>query len=174
MPNYDWGCVRDESHIFEKYVPLAEWKDKMTIPCEKCGADAKQVILPKRSGSFKPFIYYLNAAGEVRYAPDSVTPPPPGHTRCEITTLHEWRKFESRCNAEERSKISQAKEVEDAVSQYETSESRRELRTAMESMSQAGRDFAQVAIEHNNRKSRGYSHDPGLHFGILHNDERRR
>lgn len=178
MPNYDFGnCSANLDHSFEKFIPLTEWQDKMRIPCEieGCTGEAQQVVLPRGAGcTISPFVYYTNAAGEVRVAADSRHPTPANHVRHEITNLHELRKFEKRLSTEERSKLANRKEYEDYSFQQEQNENRRELRSAMESMSAAGRDFAMAAMEKNNRKSRGYSHDPGVHLNILHNDERAR
>lgn len=184
MPNYDFIC--EDGHQFEKYIPLTEWKDKLRIDCEhikhtasgtpfKCGKAAQQDFLPRGVGcTIEPFVYYLNAAGQVRIPGSSNLPTPPGHTRCEVTTLHELRKLEGRCSREEQSKLSNRKEYQEAMEQAETSENRRELRAAMEHMSPAGKEFARLAMERGNaRRPPGYSHDLGFHLGILHNDERR-
>lgn len=174
MPNYDWQCSED--HAFEKYIPLAEWRDKMRIPCEveDCKAEAHQVVLPRgTSTTIQPFVYFLNAQGEVRIPGTSSLATPKGHTRCEATTLHELRQLEKRCGVSERSKISQSRELEDYYESQTREEDRRELRSAMSNFSQAGKDFAQAAIQRTNNKRNFTSFDPGYHFEVLHNDESR-
>ncbi len=175
MPNYDFACDNNSEHLIEKFVPLAEWSAEMSAWCEQCKCLAHQVVLPRGAGTtITPFVYYVNKNGEIRIPGSSNLPVPPGHTRCEVTTLHELRQLEARVGREERSKISHAREMDDAISQEETQGLRRELRSAMERMSPAGRDFAQVAIEMGNRRSsaRSKSYDPQLYFNILHNSER--
>lgn len=192
MPNYDFSCP--SGHQFEKYIPLSEWKDKLRIPCEGlvdtplavpegaepiiartvCTELASQAFLPRGTNStIEPFVYYLNAQGEIRVPGQSNGPIPPGHTRCEVTTLGELRSLEARMSREERAKISQRREVEDYYEAQERTELRMELRSAMERMSQHGRDFARYAIEQTNKRRNYQSFDPGLHLSILHNDQKR-
>ena len=173
MPNYDWQCAAE--HTFEKFLLLSKWKDKMRIPCEKagCNEEAHQVVLPRGSNTtIQPFVYYLNAQGEIRIPGSSNLPTPKGHTRCEATTLAEVRQLERKCAISERSKIAQSKEVQDYYNQQESEADRRELRSAMENMSEAGKDFARKAMERSNQKRDFKSHDPGYHFQVLHQDER--
>jgi len=177
MPNYQFEC--EQGHSFQKFLPLEVWDtlkpgQKLTVPCEECGSSARQDFLPRGTDStITPFVYYLNAAGEVRIPGASNLPTPPGHTRCEVTTLGELRRLEGRCSREEQSKLSARKELQEYYESQEIAENRRELRAAMEHMSPAGRDFARLAMERNNeRRSAGRSHEIGYHFGILHNDER--
>lgn len=177
MPNYDFQCEAETPHTFEKYVLLSEWRDKMRIPCEveDCKAEAHQVVLPRgTSTTIQPFVYFLNAQGEVRIPGTSNLAPPKGHTRCEATTLHELRQLEKRCGAAERSKIAQSRELEDYYESQTREEERRELRSAMSNFSQAGKDFAQAAIQRTNNKRDFKSFDPGYYFEVLHNDERSR
>jgi len=177
MPNYQFEC--EQGHSFQKFLPLTIWDTippgrKLTVPCETCGASAYQDFLPRGTDStITPFVYYLNAAGEVRIPGSSRLPTPPGHTRCEATTLGELRHLESRCSREEQGKLSRRKEYQEAFESEEIAQNRRDLRSAMEQMSPAGREFARAAMQRNNqRRAAGYSHDLGFHFGILHNDER--
>lgn len=175
MPNYDFECAHQ--HQFEKFIPLSEWKDKMRIPCEVkgCTKEAYQVVLPQGRGStITPFVYFMNKNGEVRIAPSSNLPTPKGHTRCEVTTLHELRQLEKRVSREERSKISLNREISEQLDAEEHAQNRRDLRHAMESMSEAGKDFARLAMEKSNRKRDYSGYDPGMHFYILHNDDRKR
>lgn len=173
MPTYDIECPK--GHQSERYMPLSEWKDKFRVECavDGCTELAWQVVLPRgTSSTIEPFVYYLNAAGQVRIPGSSHLPTPPGHTRCEATTLHEVRKLEGRVSREEYSKIAQRKEIEDYHSGEEKAQFRSELRQEMNRMSEAGRDFARRAMEQGNKKV-VRAHDPGLHFSVLHNDERR-
>lgn len=175
MPNYDFEC--SQGHQFEKYVPLSEWKDKMRIECEQegCTAEAHQVVLPRGAGTtIEPFVYYLRSDGKIEVPGVSNLPTPKGYTRCEATTIGEMRQLEKRLGREERAELARHRELSDAIDEQETNERRRELRHAMERMSNAGRDFARYAMEQGNRKRNFRSHDLGYHFSILHNDERHR
>lgn len=174
MPNYDWAC--ENEHTFEKYLPLSEWKDKMRIPCEQegCSGLAHQVVLPRGAGTtIEPFVYYVRSDGKIEVPGVSNLPTPKGYTRCEATTIGEMRNLEKRLGREERAELAMHRELSDAINEQETTERRRELRSAMENMSAAGRDFARYAMEQGNKKRNFSSHDLGYHFSILHNDERR-
>ena len=198
MPNYDWQC--EEGHTFEKFLPLSEWQDKMRIPCEKegCSEDAHQVVLPRgTSTTLQPFVYYLNAQGEIRIPGSSNLPTPKGHTRCEATTLAEVRQLERKCAGSERSKIALSREIEDAndagmrqldrndIKQYLSSNRVPEIdyeatdKTGeivytgrMKEMSAQARDMMLAAVERSNSKRDFKSHDPGYHFQVLHQDAR--
>lgn len=199
MPNYDFTCPND--HITEKFVPLSEWRDGMTTPCEKCGEQAEQVVLPRgATTAITPFVYYLTPTGEIRVPGTSERgmPMPQGFQRCEITTFGELRGLERRLSRQEFSKISQASELRDYQDEMDSKQDRSDMRdylrtgrvpeidqaeTArrgevvftgrMKEISPAAREMMQMAIDRSNLKRRFQSHDPGLHLFILHNEEGR-
>lgn len=194
MPNYDFRCPN--GHVTEKFIPLTEWQENLTITCE-CSELAEQVVLPRRATTtISPFVYYLTPTGEIRIPGRSDGPVPKGLTRCEATTFHEVQQLEQRMSREEQAKLRESVELRDYYHELDHQSDRADMRHYLASgkvpeidqelsqkrgevvytgrmvdISPQGRDMMLQAIERSNKRRNFSAQDLGYHFHILHNFE---
>ena len=122
---------------------------------------------------FDPVVIHRDAAGNIRYPASIHAPVPEGYQRVELRTVHEVRKFEAEVNQRERAASDQHLSVREKQFSEKQAANRRELRTAMEGMSNYGRDFAREAIERGNNK-RPQTREVGFHLDVFSNDSSNR
>ncbi len=119
-----------------------------------CGGDpARHVPADGRfAQGFDPVVIHRDAAGNIRYPANGSAPVPEGYQRVELRTIHEVRKFEAEVNQREHAASDQHLSAREKQFSEKQAANRRELRTAMDGMSNYGRDFAREAIERGNNR----------------------
>jgi len=125
---------------------------------------------------FDPVVIHRDAAGNVRFpgAPDAAVPA--GFEKVELRTVAEVRQFERGMDARERARFESGQAREGDFYAERQRKDRAELRAAMLRMSPYGREFAQVAMEENDRKNAGRktSYDPNFHVECFSMDSSNR
>ena len=171
MPTYNYEC--SDHGMFELTLPLRKWDDHK--PCPTCAKSSEQVVLPSGNSGVLPgaIVVHVDSKGNFRFPGVADAKCPEGFERRELKTIREVENFERQVNAKLKSESQQHRENEERAFAGVKSQSRSELRQAMQRMSSQGRAFAEAAIRINNaRKSK--STDCGFHLDILHNDSSNR
>lgn len=175
MPLFDWLCP--SGHYFEHVLTLSAYRD--IIPCQhknkrgkKCTKKATRQYFTQgqaRAQRFDPIVVHVDQEGNTRFPGRSDAKMPAGYQRVELRTISEARAFERRYNQ----RLRDEHEVRDNTRREQFSinqtQNRSELRDAMRHMSSKGKDFAQFAMEMNNRKTRP-AYDPRGYFEALEFD----
>lgn len=122
---------------------------------------------------FDPPVIARDAAGNIRYLMNSQAPIPEGYQRVELKTIHDVRRFEREVNDRERAAADRHLSAREKQFSEKQAINRRELRTAMDGMSNYGRDFAREAIERGNNR-RPQTREVGFHLDVFSNDSSNR
>jgi hypothetical protein len=122
---------------------------------------------------FDPVVIHRDAAGNIRYPANGSAPVPEGYQRVELRTVHEVRKFEAEVNQREHAASDQHLSAREKQFSEKQAANRRELRTAMDGMSNYGRDFAREAIERGNNR-RAQTREVGFHLDVFSNNSSNR
>jgi hypothetical protein len=138
-----------------------------TVPCD-CGKQAKLVFLPRRKQrNFDPIVVFRDPeTGKYSYPGRSDEPTPSGYERVELHNIPEVRRFEAEINCEQQRQHEIRGIREELTFEPGRRERRAQLYKEMASMSNRGRDFARVAIEHANQE-RKPKYDPGFRVEVL-------
>ena len=173
MPVYSYEC---EKHgVFDVTCRLSEWDDRKPCPKPRCCKLSPQVILSSRSLAEFPqaIIVHVAADGNVRFPGRPNARVPEGYQKKELRTIREVEQFERQMNRKFSSEAARHNENEERAFAEMRSQRRSELRQAMQHFSNFGRDFAHVAMAHNNNRKRKTS-EVGFHVQILHFDQSNR
>ena len=140
-----------------------------------CGGDpARHVPADGRfAQGFDPVVIHRDAVGNIRYPANGSAPVPDGYQRVELRTVHEVRKFEAEVNQREHAASDQHLSAREKQVSEKQAANRRELRTAMDGMSNYGRDFAREAIDRGNNK-RLQTREVGFHLDVFSNNSSNR
>jgi hypothetical protein len=173
MALIDISC--EDGHIAENFYRAAkDWQT--TPPCETCGKPTERIFLPPRTAhTVDPVIVYQAPDGSLRFpgAKEGLSNAryeQQGFRRIEIRGALEMRRFEKHMNQHERSIMSRKLEARQRADEERERVNRRELRSAMSSMTRRGRDLARVAMSRNDNKPKKYSSDPGFFNDAYSND----
>jgi hypothetical protein len=152
VPIYAFECTA--GHLFERYAPLARFTEKTR--CPSCRRLARLTVRARRgpSSGFAPVVVHRHADGHYSFPAHTSAPLRLGYERVELRSLAEVRKFEKQVNAVEFRKHVEHKEREERSFGRGRAERQAELRSLAQHMTPMGRDFAHVAMEATNRKSR--------------------
>lgn len=137
----------------------------------KCGACNMEFgrgdfILPV--GRADATVVHVDAHGNYRFPGHADAPVPPGFERRELHG-RDIDRMERTVNSQQRRDREMREELRAQSEEPRRSASRSDLMHAMRSMTPAGRDFAQYAIDRANNRVRG-RYDPGFHVESRHYD----
>ena len=171
MPTYTYECPKDGT--FELTLPLRKWDDHKR--CPKCKEMSEQVLIPSRGDAHfeVPIVVHVDASGKFSFPAHQDAPVREGYEKKELRSIREVEAFERKVNARLSRESAEHNAREEALLSSVLDKNRKELRTAMERMSPAGRTFAEFAIRMNNERKRKTS-EVGFHTVILHFDESNR
>jgi hypothetical protein len=176
VPRIDVRC--QHGHISEVVRPLADWPN--TPPCPECGASTEQIHLPRQTQwTCDPVIVYKASDGSFRFPGDTSGVGTHkydrlGYERIELRSAADVRRFETVMNKRELSRASRRVEAMQAAREARESETRRELRRQMESMSERGRAVARAAMSMNDNKRRESAKEVGFHVEAFSYDHSNR
>jgi hypothetical protein len=180
MPTYTFECPAHGE--FEVTVPISQHRDHWPCPYKSefeaagvkfvtahCSERTEQTYTPERpkNWAIQAVVVHLGKDGAVRFPAHVNAPVPKGFNRVELRSLGEIEQFERRVNAKLSAEAAIHIENEERHFSILRDQSRSDLRQRMQSMSLAGKAFAQFCIEENNRCQRKSS-DVGFHLNILH------
>lgn len=166
MPLIDVKCEND--HTAEVQRPLAMWP--ATPPCPECGAATTQYHPPPRSRwTLDPVVVYRTPDGSFRFPGDTSGSSTgkydrAGFERIELRSAADVRRFETQMNRREYARASRRVERQQQMREEREKYSRRELRSAMESMSERGRAVARAVVRMNDNKPRERASEAGFHI----------
>lgn len=172
MALIDVKCPND--HIHEVDRPAKDWP--ATPPCPTCSAPTEQFHAPRSvTWTLDPVVVYQAPDGSMRFpgATDALSTSKydrAGFTRIELRSAADVRRFESHMNKHERAIASRRVEQMHRMHEQRLSQTRGNLRMAMQSMSAMGRDVARAAMNQTNRKSNFQTRDPGFHVDVFSNN----
>jgi hypothetical protein len=176
---YDWTC---KAH--GQFEALAGVNDERIVcRAEGCKKKAKRIFVSvsgigeaRNAQGFSAPLVWKNADGSYTFAGSSHETAPEGAERVDLRTMSEIRNFERHMNDAERSKHNRSMERQQEVFEARRSMERSDLRQRMQSMSPAGRAFAQFAIQRGNDvRSKLYkTYEPGCHFKVFSDDRSNR
>jgi hypothetical protein len=134
-----------------------------------------QILLPNDSSRHfsDPVVVHVSADGAYRFPGSSNARVPKGFEKRELRTIREIEKFERDVNCKVHAEARQHQEKEQQQVAEIRAHLRGELRQRMQSMSQLGRDFANLAMMLNDQR-RSKPTDPGFHVQVLHYDQSNR
>lgn len=112
-----------------------------------------------RAQRFDPVVVHVDKQGNIRFPGHADAACPAGYERRELRTVNEVRSFERHVNLKDRVEWEQRQAIREQQFSEQQSANRRELRSAMERMSQRGRDFAELAMRRNNDRKKAQFHD---------------
>ncbi len=150
--------------------------------CEKCGHELQIGEWPycphfsvngSFAAGFEPVVVHRDATGNIRFPGNTNAPIPEGYQKVELRTVNEVRRFEAEVNQREHAKADEHHSRREAAFSEKQAFLRRDLRTAMERMSNYGRDFAQHAIDRGNNR-RQTPREVGFHLDVFSNDSSNR
>lgn len=171
MPLIDVEC--SAGHIREVMRPLA--MHPATPPCPDCGADTKQVMLPRAvAWSCDPVVVYRTPDGSFRFPGDVTTKVTKtydtlGYERIELRSAADVRRFETQMNKRELSRANRKVEAMQAAREARESATRSELRRLMPQMSTFGQQLAREAMRRNDAKPRERARDVNFHVDAFSN-----
>lgn len=116
-------------------------------------------------------VYFENARGEKKYPGRYNDPTPPGYERRELTTTHDVRKFQRVMDTESRieHEVHESKCAEMEENWRKTRRERMFSKLNAMGASQAGIDFAKMAVERNDSKPKK-KYNPGNYIAPFEND----
>jgi len=180
MPTYTYsGNKCDQIHEVQR--PLAEFAEVISCPCERKGCKAELTLLPRwmnarvQNQQLSGTVYFENARGHIIPAGSDSDSAPQGYERKEASTLNEMRSLEKRLTQAECRKRQEFVEREQQQFEQTVRENRRELRSAMEQMSEKGKAFAREAMRRNDTRKMSWDKrvDPGVNLYVLNYDQKR-
>lgn len=179
----DATCVVDHQPICDACLPA---------PCQKCGRFCLKGMWPSemcgRQGpsghgdvykgyaqGFDPVVVHYNPkTGEYRFPGSGNSRVPKGYQRQELTNMHQVRRFQRDWNQSERRKVDESVVRSQIRMEQIHARHRPELRMAMQSMSEFGRDFARTAMKINDERGTKKAFDPGCHLEVFEYDRSNR
>lgn len=172
MPTYEFSC--QDNHITEKILRIAERSEPG--PCPTCGGSLERLYLSRQQTNalrFPAVVLHQRSDGTYSFPPHADAPLSEGSVRVELRTFAEIDSAMSKVNQHERRKIEQRIELESAQLHFMEQRNRSDLRMRMQSMSQAGRDFAELAMQKNNER-RPKTFEPNCYLQIREFDSSNR
>lgn len=118
-------------------------------------------------------VVHRDANGNYRFPGRADAAVPAGYERIELRTVAERDRFEREVNVKERTRWEQLQHGKDMAFGGVRAQNRSDLRTRMQSMSNLGRDFANIAMRHNDNLPRE-RYEAGFHIESNHWDSRNR
>lgn len=155
MPAHDYQC--SNGHKFEVIVPPSKVKDRVRCRTRRCRRMAEIVWSTGtvRSGQrFTPIVVHVDKEGNVSFPGRNDARVPQGFEKKTLTSLEEARKFSKEFNQREQAQTQMRQHIKEAQFNEAQKGNRSELRTAMNRMSPMGRDFAQYAMQQNDKRRR--------------------
>lgn len=169
MPTYSFLCEKHGE--FTLTVPVSRHQDHPPCPQNKCARETVQTYTPDRpkNWSIRAIVVHVGADGQYRLPGHANAKVPKGFNKIELTTLSEITKFERKMNQQLSGEAERHLDNQERHFSAMQSKQRGELRMKMQSMSQFGKDFAQLCMDQNNKRQRKPA-DVGFQVDILNNN----
>lgn len=155
MPMADFRCPA--GHEFEAFLHSSE-TDTSVLGCRECGAPATRFYSYRKphsySGMQTGIVLHKKPDGTYSVPAHRDAPLPEGCERVELRTAAEVRSVEREMASEEYAKWERKQDIEQSFYSERDKTLRSELRRRMQSMSAAGRDFAEYAMRQNDQRER--------------------
>jgi hypothetical protein len=153
MPMVDLRCPA--GHEYEGFRHQSQVAEEE--PCQVCGETAKRIYRYDRSHSYggltEPLVVWKRPDGTFAVPANRDAKKPPEYERVELRNAFEIRGVERAIGREEQEKWERSRVGKQQMFEGIQSGNRSELRSRMQSMSPAQRDFARFAMAKNNQKT---------------------
>ena len=152
---------------------LREYESGIRPDCPTCAGPMHRIMLPsyQRAGNgFQPIVIHEGSDGTFSFPMHESAPVRDGFIKREIRTFAEADAVMRKVNAVESRKVDERICNEQAWLEHTESVNRSDLRMRMQSMSPAGRRFAEFVMAQNDRKARPKAFEPGCFIEVREQD----